>query len=177
MADPTRLRILKNLTAIIEAIRPEDSNSQATGYTVSLQNAVFRGRNIFGDSDPLPMVAILENPIPPDQIPSPPENPARHGDWDLAIQGFCKDDRIHPTDPAYALAADVVMALSRERTRAVQEMKTKGRVINPLFGEKAVTGFQIGVPIVRPPDETSAKAYFWLTITLNVAENLEKPYG
>ena len=41
---------------------------------------------------------------------------------------------------------------------------------------RQVTKLYIGPGVVRPPDEVSAKAYFWLTITLDLAEDLEHPY-
>ena len=59
MADPMRLVILKALCAHIEA-QVRISN----GFQHDLQGRVFRGRSVFGQDDPLPMVSVLEAPRP-----------------------------------------------------------------------------------------------------------------
>lgn len=172
MADPFRLRVVKNLTALLAA---QDSNS---GFNFNLTDAVFRGRNVFGEDDPLPMVSILETPIAAEQLPPPPEHAhVSTGDWDLLIQGFVKDDKKHPTDPAYLLAADVVQKLAAEKKRVETERRMKGKIQTPLLGEKGVLDIFIGSPVHRPPDDVSAKTYFWLQIRLRIAENLEDPYA
>jgi hypothetical protein len=49
--------------------------------------------------------------------------------------------------------------------------------IDGIFGlGNFVIGMRIGSGVVRPPDEISAKAYFWLTITLDMVEDLADPY-
>lgn len=53
MADPLRLRILKALTAEFEQMT--DANGE------SMAGKVFRGRDHFGNDDPLPMISILES--------------------------------------------------------------------------------------------------------------------
>lgn len=178
MADPFRLRCITRLQALIAA-SDSDSNSDvpAEGEFV-LTNAVFIGRDQFGESDPLPMVSILEVPINPEQLPVPPEDSTAHvGDWDLLIQGFVKDDKKNPTRPAYLLSAEVVRRLVLEKKRPAVEKQTKGKVITPLLGEKGVLNMTIGRPVCRPPDELSAKAYFWLPLRLRTSENLEDPYS
>lgn len=185
--DPFRLRVMKALTAIIESVKPSDSNSATTAeegtpqYRNDLTGAVFRGRNLFGTNDPVPMVAILETPIPLDQIEPPEESPKSKGLWDISIQGFCKDDKDNPTDPAYILAADVIMALAHEKSRPARSRGATGKAAALLGilapnGKPAILDLRIGSPVCRPPDEISGKAYFWLGITLEVAEDLEKPY-
>lgn len=178
---PLRLRIMRALTELLETIAEEDSNSAATGYHNTLAGRVFRGRNIFGESDPLPMIAILETPIANDQVASGPTNTASTGDWDISIQGFCKDDKRNPTDPAYLLVADVVRCLAIEKKRG-QQGRTPGRSPAPLNvllanGKPAILNMQFGSPVCRPPDEVSGKAYFWLAIRLTIAEDLENPYS
>lgn len=177
---PLRLRVMRALTELLEGIKP-DSNSQVV-YVNDLSDKVFRGRNWFGESDPLPMVALLETPLANDQFDSPEEAPGSTGTWDISIQGFCEDDKKNPTDPAYVLAADVVQCLAIERARAEKERRQTGKVQRPLLGIRgpngnaAVLDMQIGSPVCRPPDEISGKAYFWLQITLTMAEDLERPY-
>lgn len=167
--EPIRLRVLKALSASIATICPEDGYYYDLRPTPEIKERVFRGRVIFGDTDPLPMVSILEVPLPPDQLPSPPDATVRTGDWDLMMQGFVDDDFEHPTDPAQYLVADVVRRLAVEKRR--------NKDFDILGMGKTVTDMIIGVGVVRPPDELSAKAYFWLPVTLKMAEDLLDPYG
>lgn len=180
-AYPLRLRIMRSLTSLLETISEGDSNSAPTGYHHTLEGRVFRGRNIYGESDPLPMIAILETPIANDQVDSPPTSPHSTGDWDISIQGFCKDDKANPTDPAYLLVADVVRCLAKEKRKLEQGRTAAGppALLNVLGanGKPAVLSMQIGSPVCRPPDEVSGKAYFWLAIRLKIAEDLENPYS
>lgn len=175
--DPFRLRVMKNLTAVLEAVAEDSNSDTAGGAQHTLAGKVFRGRNIFGEESPLPMIAILETPVAIDQLPAPEEQASSSGLWDISIQGFVKDDRENPTDPAYRLAADVIAALAAEKRRPAQERATKGKVQTPLLGETGVLDIIIGSPVHRPPDDISGKAYFWLQITLKVAEKHNEPYA
>lgn len=172
--DPTRLRVLKKLTEALLEIRPandyrHDLGPDPTPGAFAEKGRVFRGRVFYGEQDPLPMICILETPLQPEQLGTPPDNPARHGQWDLTIQGFVDDDFENPTDPAHYLVADVIRRLAVEKRRNIDfKLFDMGDV---------VTDIRIGVPVVRPPDELSAKAYFWLPVTLTIAEDLDKPYG
>lgn len=167
--EPVRLRVLMKLTAALAEINPADGYHNDLRPTEDTPARVFRGRVIFGDTDPLPMVSILEVPIPPEQLPSAPDNSARKGGWDLMVQGFVDDNPEHPTDPAQYLLADVVRRLAVE--------KRKNRDFKLFDMGNTVTDMAIGVGVVRPPDELSAKAYFWLPLTLTIAEDLLDPYG
>lgn len=164
---PFRLRVQDALTACLEQIRP------INGYTFDLAGAVFRGRDTFGDSDPLPMVAILEPPVPPDQIDTPRDETGGYGTWELLLQGFVDSDPANPknpTDPAHFLLADVKRALAKEKKRA-RDWLTLG------FENGRVEIKAIGQGVVRPADEVSAKAYFWLNVTLRIAEDHEDPFA
>lgn len=185
--EPLRLRVMKAMQAVIEAQgitvygteeSTEDSNS---GHGGTLADKVFRGRNWFGEDDPIPMIAILEKPIAPDQLVSPEEAAKSTGNWDLLIQGFCDDDSKNPSDPAYFLAADVITALAGEKSRVAAARRSTGKapaIFNVYAnGKPAVTDFQIGAPVCRPPDEISEKAYFWLQVSIRLVENLEDPFG
>lgn len=182
-AKPFRLRVMEKLTALIETVQQDSNSDGDTGpATESLSGKVFRGRNLFGDTDPMPMIAILETPIALDQIPSPKESPKSTGFWDISIQGFVKDDKKNPTDPAYYLAADVICVLAKEKQRITTGRASSGRAPALLDmyapnGKPAILDLQIGSPVCRPPDDISGKAYFWLAITLQLAENLEDPYA
>lgn len=166
LANPLRLEIQKRLTDALKEI------TIANGYRVEIGQNVFRGRLFYGDESPVPMLSILEVPIPLDQIPTPPNATVSSGQWELILQGWTKDDKANPTDAAHVLMADVKRRLALEKKKALGEFNDDG-----IFGlGRGVTGMYIGAGVVRPPDEVSSKAYFWLTITLDLAEDLEEPY-
>ncbi len=162
MADPFRLRVLKALTAVLEEITP------ANGYEFDLTGKVFRGRDTFGESDPLPLISILEAIEEQPQLSSPQAGRHSTGPWELLLQGFVEDDFNNPTDPAHRLMAEVKKRLIKERTR------NRGEDIFGMDGK--VEELRMSHGVVRPPDDISGKAYFWLRLTPVVVENLEDPY-
>ena len=108
LENPLRLEVQKRLSDLLKTI------TVANGYKTDLGDNVFRGRLIFGSETPLPSCAILEVPIPLDQLPSPQGTPAQKGPWELMIQGWVEDDKENPTDPAHVLMADVKKALATQ---------------------------------------------------------------
>lgn len=163
---PLRLRILGALTEALKEI------NTANGYATELNERVYRGRVIFGETDDIPMLSVLEVPIPLDQLPPPADSEFSSGGWELMIQGFVEDDEENPTDPAHVLMADVKKRLAKEKRKALEMEPEKG-----IFGlGNFVIGLRIGSGVVRPPDEISAKAYFWLVISLDMVEDLSDPY-
>ena len=166
ITNPLRLEVLKRMTLVLEEINPAD------GYVHDLSAKVFRGRGLFWDETPLPALSILEAPIPLDQIPSAKDNVAQSGPWELVVQGWVADDRQNPTDPAQILLADVKRRLALEKRKVDWDRAEEG-----IFGlGRFVTAMHIGPGVVRPPEEISSKAYFWLTITLDIAEDMANPY-
>lgn len=163
---PLRLEIQVRLAEVLKEI------DGTNGYVSDLSGNVFRGRLYYGDESPIPMVSILEVPIPLDQIPPPETSTAQSGQWELIIQGFIDDDRENPTDPAHVLMADVKKRLAIERTKSASLTPESG-----ILGlGNAVINLHIGAGVVRPPDDVSSKAYFWLTITLDLCEDMGEPY-
>lgn len=164
MLDPFRLVVLKALTASLEGI------TVANGFQHNLTNAVFRGRMILTQDDPLPCLTVFEPPTAPDEVDPPEDTSARHNKHPLIVQGFAKDDRTHPTDPAYRLLADVQKRLSQERQR------DSGYDILGL-GPRLM-GLHIGQGVVRSPDTVvSGDCFFWLPITLEYVEDLQNPFA
>lgn len=162
MTDPTRLRLLKNLTAVLEGITP------ANGYVHDLTGKVFRGRTMFSTDDPIPMVAILEAIEQQQPARIEQRGPVTTGPWELLIQGFADDDKDNPTDPAHVLMADVKKALGRHKKNS------KGNLLG--FGNK-VTDMTFSPGVVRPPDERSSHCYFWLKLSVNLVEDVSEPYA
>jgi hypothetical protein len=173
---PFRLRVQRSLSAAFEQITPgngfaSDLSPVVVGGTT--KRRVFRGRTMFGDKDPLPMVSILEEPIAPETDLAPVSGVTGQGPYDLMVQGFVEDDHENPTDPAHILMADV-----KQRLIALKQDEDLGdRVFR--FGPKAntVVGVSFGGGVVRPADEVSAVAYFWLRVTFDLAENHLNPFG
>ena len=169
--DPLRLRIQMALSDALREITVLNGyKHDLSGAEGTAGNKIFRGRAVFGDGDPLPMISILEPPLPPDQIPVPDSSGSTAGRWEMVIQGFVQDDKKHPTDPAQRLVADVLQRLAIEKKRAATDMR--------ILGFKRIKNLIIGPPVVRPPDDlVSAKAYFWVNISIDLAEDLTKPYA
>ena len=180
---PFRTRVLTALTDALEEITPANGyiNDLGTfnGPDGAPMKRVYRGRGFFGANDPCPMVAVLE---PPDDAEALAEQPATARAtpfyWKLIVQGDVLDDKMNPTDPAYGLLADVRRRLAVERDRRDSE----GRLPDPLgFGGKRqknrIEELSFGTGIVRPPDEISAKAYFWLGVTLKTIEDPLFPFA
>lgn len=176
--EPFRLRLLKRFCDAIHEI-----NGPAGGYHFDLRptpdtpQKCFRGRVVFGDTDPLPMVSLLEAVLPSEQYPGAEDNPNRNGPWDLMVQGFVDDDFENPTDPAQFLLADVVRRLAIERKKVYGSGVSFGSGSPGVFGFKNITRLDLGVGVVRPPDEISAKAYFWLPVSIVLVEDLTDPYN
>lgn len=160
--NPFRLRVLKSLSAVLEQVNPDN------GYHFDLRAKSFRGRVRFGPKDPIPMVSILEAPIPAEVSESRGDNGKSAGPWELLIQGFADDDRENPSDAAHHMMAEVKSILVKEKQRenGTNMLGMNGRVYE----------MRIGQGSVRPPEDPTTEAFFWLTLTLKLAEDLENPY-
>lgn len=162
---PFRLEVLRRMTTLLETI------SIANGYLHDMSGKVFRGRVLYGDSDPIPMIAIMEPPIPNEPFLVQNDNPSESLVWDLIVQAFVKDDPKNPTDPAHMLLADVRKCLMKH--------KFERNIDHGFFGmgqyTNTVQDMTVGDPKVRPSDDVSAKAYFWLPLSLVVIETPGDP--
>jgi len=169
--DPFKIRALKALTDALEEITPDND------YVSDLTDSVFRGRLWFGDTDPLPMVSIIEGTHPADDVAEPSfVKPVGEYDWDLLVQGFVDDDPLNPTDPAYVLMADVRRRLAALATRKAAGTNTLDPLGLGLTDRNKIIALRIGPGVVRPADDVSAKAFFWLTLTLRVIDSAAHPY-
>lgn len=179
--EPFKMAVLYALTDALKTITSANGYRHNFNDYVDEENVtverVFRGRAWFGDSDPIPMLSILEAGDPFDPIVElAPETGTAEVDWNLNIQGFVNDDKAHPTDPAYEVLADVRQCLRKQAARK----DVGGRRPNPLglgLGKNKVVSLRFGSGTVRPADDVSAKTWFWLPVTLRIVEHADDPYS
>lgn len=179
--DPFKLRVLHALTDIIKEVTPANGYGHNLADFVardrSPMSRVFRGRPWFGESDPIPMVSVLEAPDEAEYLFTiPPDDGSGTYEWALVVQGFVNDDPMNPTDPAYRLMRDVRRRLAREKKRRVP---ARQGMTDPLGTSQwnlpgcRVTDLKVSSGKVRPADDISAKAYFYLVVILTLTEDAE----
>lgn len=178
MADSKRLRTLK---ALCEHLRTEVT--PANGYAHDLSAApgsVTRGRMFHDPDDALPAVSILDNPDP-DRFPRLAgwqdrlDAPHSVEVWPLLIQGWVKDDKLNPTDPAFNFMADVRKGLAKILQSS---HPTTGAQAHPAYmlGD-LIEGLTMEPGVCRPPDNISSVAYFWMRLMLRFTEDQNDPYA
>lgn len=179
MADSFRLRVMKAMTAALKQITPaNDYEHDFSDFTDSAgrpSERVFRGRTSYGENDPLPMLSILEDPRAEPPFNGPVASSKTQNSFRLLIQGFTRDDKLHPLDPAYALSAEVIKAIIE-----AAQSNTGLLGMNQQKRAPCVMGLSIGQPVHRPggrDDEVSDHAYFLVGVTLQLAEDLTNPFA
>lgn len=180
LLDPFRLRVLKAITAALKTITPANAYQHDLAdkmeHGVAMAH-VYRGRTEYGTNDPLPLVSILEHPRALEALLAPDNDSQRVGEWDLLIQGWVKDDPLNPTDPAHRLVADVIACLAKEGKRKGSS-PGEPNILGLGYRMPMVKSLAIGSPIVRPADGViSSQSNFWLTLTLELVEDAEKPFA
>jgi hypothetical protein len=172
---PLKLRILRTLTETFTTITPEngfvcDLSDFDPGDGV-MTKRVYRGRAWFGDNDPETMLSILEGTTPADEVAEPPVNAVvSEYWWDLLIQGWTPDDKESPTDPAYLLLRDVRKRLALEKTRRIGSTRY---ILG--YPEEQIVDLHFGPGVVRPADDVSDRAWFWLTLSLRIIDDAQNP--
>lgn len=163
MADTKRLTILKALTNLLA-----EDVATANGYDFDLAGRVWRGRVNFSASELAsgPQVSIIEALNPDRDMKEAGWQPTNKDGWILLLQGIAPDDRDNPTDPAHQLMGAVKKALAGIAVPNHPRYMLGG----------LVAGFSMEPGTVRPPDEASAMAYFYLRVRLTVVEHLPDPF-
>lgn len=161
-AEPIQMTILKAIRTSLGGIV-----AGAQYFNTITENQVYIGRAQFDDSDPLPLISILEVPIPPEQMPMSRGGAViLAGKWELFVQGFVKDGAKSErflTQAAYELKQDVVTRLLEERRKLDVVGQPQG-----LFGVRNIEDIQVGRGVVRPDDERSGVCFFWTPLTINL---------
>src|SRR3546814_12247133 len=101
MPDSKQLRILKKLTAHLEL---------TSGYEGI---KCYRGKLVVSAKEVEDCLSILEAPRPVVGQPAGHQGHKRLETWTLLVQGWPKDDKDNPSDPAYAMKAAVEQWLYR----------------------------------------------------------------
>lgn len=166
MADPKRLALQKAVCSYLV-----DEITLANGYHFDLV-AAYRNKKNFGNEMRLPSVAILEN-FNPDReaaLIGGMNDTKQTYDQIYLINGWADDSdsgQDEHGDQAHRLLGDVKKALGKLITRTAER--------DGYFGNLGVAlGIEPGV--VRPPDEQSSKAYFWMRIRIKIVEKVGDPY-
>lgn len=169
MPDSKQLAILKALTRQLETIQP------VNGYSHDLKGRVFRGQAVFGADETPPFLSIMEAPRPDDQIVTADEDGlVRRENWRLLLQGWTTEDRLNPTDPLYALKADV--------ERCLADVVTFDRYGDPAhpglynLGGR-IESLRIGPGVVRAatPQAGGTEA-FYLPLLVQFSVDLRQPF-
>ena len=175
-----KLLIMKKLTEHLEGIVPTWADLPPemvdTPCPYDLSKSIYRGRVVFGEEVKPPFIAILEAPRQINPNGGGEARLLQDEDWTLLIQGFGKEDRVHPTDPAYNLLSWV-----QKRMSMVSE-ENKNGARGGVYPEVWRFGNTIGevryqIPIVRPgQDDVSAAAYFYMPISVGIVTDLTNPF-
>lgn len=164
MPDSKQLRIVKKLTSHLE---------MTPGYEGV---RCYRGKLLVSAKEVEDCLSILEAPRPVVGQPAGHQGHKRLETWTLLVQGWPKDDKENPSDPAYQMKAAVEQWLYR--IIAVNEKD--GLPVYPdlyLLGGDIVS-LIIGQGVVRPPSEEAASrlAMFYLPLILEITTDVSNPY-
>lgn len=171
MNDSRQLDVLKRLSDHLAGITP------ANGYDFDFSDptTVCRGRRVYGDEDPIPLLSIVEH-LDPDIVlnVAGEENFTREENWILLIQGWVDSARQeYPTDEAYQLKAQVEKRLYE--LIAINPISGNPSFPNSyMLGVKGtVSRLTIGPGIVSGPREgISSKAFFYLPLGVGLVTDL-----
>lgn len=169
---PFRLRVQIAICEALKTITPangyQSDFSDFEDDAGRVQERVFRGRDLYGDNDPIPMISVIEDPRPLEQLE---DIGVRAGDYRLLVQGFVDDDKDHPTDAGHYVAAEIVKRLTEEKRDTFNILGFGGK-------QPCVLKMTFGSPVVRPPDNViSDVAFCFIPLTLKLAENIEQPFA
>jgi hypothetical protein len=175
VADPRRLQVKIKLTEWLEGITPDNGYQHDLSTSLEGVHRVFRGRDKFGDNDPLPAAAILE-PLNPDRdIDDVGEGRVVNEELVLMIQGWAAADvsEVHPTDGADRLLADLKKRIGELIGNDLDRRELLSH--HNLYG--LVSHIRVEPGTVRPPDQFSSLAYCYFRVAFGFVEKIDDPYG
>lgn len=165
MADTKQLRILKKLTAYLEL---------TSGYEGI---KVYRGKLIVSAKELENCMSLLEAPRPIVGEGAGHLGHKRNETWTLLLQGWPKDDKENPSDPAYEMKGAAEQWLSRITEVDDRSGLAKYPDVYLLGGD--IGSMIIGQGVVRPPSEEAASrlAMFYIPLILEITTDIRNPYG
>jgi hypothetical protein len=165
MADTKQLRILKKLTTYLEL---------TSGYEGI---KVYRGKLVVSAKEIENCMSILEAPRPIVGEGAGHQGHKRVETWTLLLQGWPKDDKDNPSDPAYMMKGAVEQWLSRINEVDERSGLPKYPDLYLLGGD--IGSIIIGQGVVRPPSEEAASrlAMFYVPLILEITTDIRNPYG
>ena len=193
--EPTIRHVDSGVTEYLTSDSPEweaaetAADSSTAGYTWVFRNdlhptrsdngrvviTVGRGRRYYDENDPLPLVSILEEPFSFDEELAPATGQSQSDPYELIIQGFVREeDSNNPTDGAHVLLADVKRRLAI--LKADEEFRRR-RMFRLGNDANTVVSLNWDGGVVRPSDEVSAVAHFWLRVSFGISEDHDDPYS
>jgi hypothetical protein len=163
--DSKQLRILKKLCNHLEL---------TSGYEGI---KVFRGKTVVSAQEIEDCLSILEAPRPVVGEAAGHLGHKRNESWTLLLQGWPKDDKKNPSDPAYNLRAAVEKWLSRITEVDERSGLAKYPDLYLLGGD--IGSMIVGQGVVRPPSEDAASrlAMFYLPLILEITTDIRNPSG
>lgn len=163
--DPKQLRIIKKLVNHLEL---------TSGYEGI---AVRRGQMVISAKDIEDCLSILEAPRPVVGQPAGHNGHRRLESWTLLLQGWPKDDKDNPSDPAYKLKAACEQWLYR--IIAVNERDGLPKYPELYMLGNDIASLTIGQGLVRPPTEEAASrlAMFFLPLIIEITTDVSDPYS
>jgi len=175
--DPKQLRIIKKITRLLEGItgwEGEDDDGNPVPIVYALTGRVYRGRIVLAVGDAEDAMSILEAPRPEVGSPAANNKIKRLENWTVLVQGFPKDDKDHPSDPAYYMKAATEVRLAR----IIQENLATGDPIYPedfLLGGD-ITSLTIGQGVVRPAEAAISRlAMFYIPVVIGLTTDVSQP--
>lgn len=173
---PRQLRVMRWLTTHLEAITgPRAEADDSLPY--DLEGKVFRGRKIISEEEigSEELLSILEAPRALTIETAGNEQTKRNEkNWTLLLQGWTKDDKLHPSDPAYWLKAAV-----EARLAMIVEKDEVGEAKWPEFYRMGglISDMTIGQGLVRPPEQNITKyTMFYLPLIIQLVTDVRRPY-
>ena len=176
-----KLIVMQRLTTLLEGLTTytyKDAVGTSHTATYALAGRVYRGRKTVSETDARASMSILEAPRPVDGDGVGADGQVRRFDWRLNIQGWPVEDRNHPSDPAYIMAAAVEQRL--QRISAVKEASG-----DPLSGQAGlypeyhlsglIDKITVFDSLVLPATEGLSKvAFFYIPVTVSIIRDLRK---
>lgn len=163
--DTKQLRILKKLSNYLEL---------TSGYEGT---KVYRGKLIVSAKEVEDCMSLLEAPRPVVGDGAGHQGHKRKETWTLLLQGWPKDDKDNPSDPAYLMKGAAEQWLSR--INEVDERSGLPKYPDLYLLQGDIGSMIIGQGVVRPPSEEAASrlAMFYLPLILEVTTDIRNPYG